>query len=111
MKEHWLSRRLELCSRGAFLFPCPGSARSAIVRRMRRKPPKNVSKPTPTRRRGRPVGSAPYRDADEELLAGYADQVIQYPDLELAPFARRAATSNPAAIRRLHARWRAGRER
>src|SRR5829696_5338354 len=75
------------------------------------RPPRNLPNPEPARRRGRPLGSAPYRQRDEELLARYADEAIHNPGLELAPFARRAGSSNAAAIRRLQARWREVRER
>jgi len=65
----------------------------------------------PNQRRGRPLGSAPYREADEKLLARYADKAIHNTGLELAPFARAAGVSQPATIRRLQARWRGDRER
>lgn len=71
---------------------------------------KNVQPPSAKRGRGRPLGSAPYRQPDQEFLARYADEAIHFPDLELAPFARRAGASD-AGIRRLQARWRTDRER
>ena len=82
-----------------------------MLRNMERVRPKNPSSPVPKRGRGRPLGRAPYRQRDEQLLARFADKAIHSPDLELAPFARRAGVSNTAAIRRLQARWRADRER
>src|SRR5829696_7222058 len=82
-----------------------------MLRSMARMTPKNPPNPVPKRGRGRPPGSAPYRQRDEELLARYADKAIHSQGLELAPFARRAGVSNAAAIRRLQARWRADRER
>ena len=72
--------------------------------------PKNRPNSAPARRRGRPRGSAPYRQRDEELLARYADKMIHDPGLQLAPFARRAGFSD-AAIRRLQGRWREHRDR
>ena len=82
-----------------------------MLRGMARMIPKNPPNPVPKRGRGRPLGSAPYRQRDEELLVRYADKAIHSSGLELAPFARRAGVSNAAAIRRLQARWRADRER
>ena len=73
--------------------------------------PRNTRDPAPARRRGRPLGSAPFRRHDEELLARYADKAIHIPGFKLAPFARRAGASSLAAVRRLQARWRADRER
>ena len=78
---------------------------------MARTSPEKLPNHTPARRRGRPLGSAPYREADEKLLARYADKAIHNTGLELAPFARAAGVSQPATIRRLQARWRGDRER
>jgi len=78
---------------------------------MARTSPEKAPNHTPARRRGRPLGSAPYRKADEKLLARYADKAIHNTGLELAPFARAAGVSQPATIRRLQARWRGDRER
>ena len=78
---------------------------------MARTSPEKLPNHTPARRRGRPLGSAPYRKADEKLLARYADKAIHNTGLELAPFARAAGVSQPATIRRLQARWRGDRER
>jgi hypothetical protein len=74
------------------------------------RPRKDPSNHAPARGRGRPLGSAPFREVDEALLTRYADKALHTPGLQLAPFARSAGWK-PAPIRRLQARWRAERDR
>ena len=72
--------------------------------------PRKALNPAPARRRGRPLGSAPYRQRDEALLARFADELIGKPDLRLAPFVQAAGLSE-SAIRRVQLRWRSNKER
>lgn len=62
---------------------------------------KNVAK----RGRGRPKGSAPYRNGDLAALSSFADQEIDTPGAPLAPFLARRGYGD-AAIRRAQALWR-----
>lgn len=65
-----------------------------------------ISDSTVTKRgRGRPQGSAPYRERDLKILTKFAEQEVQTPGARLAPLLAKNGYDEPS-IRRAQALWR-----
>ncbi|WP_439605150.1 hypothetical protein [Shinella sp.] len=60
----------------------------------------------PKRSRGRPSGSAPYRDADLQILRGFADRSLDGGRKLAAYIREHHANAEEKDVRRLQARWR-----